>query len=94
LAFQFGCLPGSLYPSIVPFFEHDCLAIRVSALFGDHPSSCVPPLASNWAVLADFLIVDAELNMQKLCFVLTLALGGALLLPSDGAEARTHSHYG
>jgi hypothetical protein len=32
--------------------------------------------------------------MRKVCFVLTLALGGAILLPPDGAEARTRSHYG
>jgi len=32
--------------------------------------------------------------MRKLCFVLTLALGGAILLPPDGAEARSRSHQG
>jgi hypothetical protein len=31
--------------------------------------------------------------MRKLCFVLTLALGGAILLPPDGAKARTRSHH-
>ena len=31
--------------------------------------------------------------MRKLCFVLTLAFGGVLLLPPNGAEARTRSHH-
>jgi hypothetical protein len=32
--------------------------------------------------------------MRKLCFVLTLALGGAILLPPDEAQARARSHHG
>src|SRR3954454_12085027 len=35
-----------------------------------------------------------ELSMRKLCFIFTVALGGAILLPPDGAQARASSHHG